>query len=402
MKVAIVAPAMMFDPSKRLDWNIKLASAIQKTGINLTYFTTATSGKSYIDHLSDVKVFFYAPTITFPKLPRFLYNTRLIWWSTRYGGASIYYKSALSLLDEVKKQNPDIIHFRGFFLTNLFSLPLCRMLSIPTVIEPLDVLHMQNPIRNTITKFFLKNATKIFTWGRERLNPMIRNYKISKEKIALIPSIGVDEKEFYPLGKEACRKELGLDEDSKYILNVSFIPHKGFIKSPYEVLHVLKELNESGKKYKLIMVGSGEVEEFINYAKELGVNHDVIMTGFVGLPKLNIYYNAADVFLWPFSLGGPGIGRALTEAMACGLPIVSYSASRFRHADEDCILYVPEGNRKAMAKKVVEIIENDELKNKLIQNSLKKVESTYKLSKIAERTKEEYQKIIESHRTTGF
>jgi glycosyltransferase involved in cell wall biosynthesis len=397
MKVTIVAPAIMFDPSKRLDWNIKLASAIQKTGADITYFTVTTSEKPHVDYVSDVKVVFYAPTVTFPKLPIFLSGARFIWWSTRYGGASIYYKSALSLLDEVKKQDPDIIHFRGFFLTNLFSLPLSRMLSIPTVIEPLDVLYMQNPIRNEITKFFLKRATKIFTWGRERLDPMIHDYKISEEKIALIPSMGVDEKEFCPLDKEVCRKELDLDEDCKYILNVSNIPHKGFIKSPYELLPVLKELNRGKERYKLIMVGFGEIEEFVNEAKELGVDRDVIMAGFVGLPKLNVYYNAADVFLWPFSLGGPGIGRALTEAMACGLPTVAYRA-KFNPTDEDCILYVPDGDRKAMAKKVVEIFGNDELRNKLIQNSLKRTEGTYTLSKVAEKIKGEYEKILASRR----
>jgi glycosyltransferase involved in cell wall biosynthesis len=394
MKVAIVEP-LARDPLKRLEMSTKLASAIQKTGVDVTCFRITTRGKSYVGYDGDVKVAFSAPTIFPLKPPRFLSSAHFFWWSVKYERAPIYYKSALSLLLEVKKYNPDVIHFRGFYLSSLFSLPLSRIFSIPTVIEPLDVLYMQNPIRNAITRALLKGATKIFAWGEERLGPMVHDYKIPKEKIVPIPSVGVNEKEFFPLNKEVCRKELNLDENYRYLLLVSFIMPKGFIKNPYESLHVLKKLNEGKKRYKLIVVGSGEVKEYIDEAKKLGVSQDIVMAGFVDLPKLNTYYNAADVFLWPFSYGGPGIGAALTEAMACGLPAVAYSYSKFRPTDEDCILYVPDEDRNAMAGKVAEIFEKNELRKRLSQNSLKRVKM-YTFSNIAKKAKEEYQKILES------
>jgi glycosyltransferase involved in cell wall biosynthesis len=391
---------------------VKLTSAIQRTGVDVTFFTLTRDRKTRIEYKNGMKIVFCPLSITFPRLPKFLSTTRFVGVTTPKGarfyltkpptsksarfypsGPPFIYKSALSLFREIKKSNPDMIHLCGFFLTNLFVLPLSKMCSIPTVIQPLDSLYRMNPVRSAVTNICLKMATKITPWEREVVRSLIHEYKIPDKKIVLVPPAFFDEREVYPMDKAVCKSQLGLNENFKYLIYAGVVYSKGFIKDPFELLHVLKELNDIERKYKLVIAGHGHLEDYIDHAKKLGVHNDVIMLGSIKPSKLNVWYNAADIFLWPYPQDVLGVGLALTEAIACGLPVVSYSGKFDSKEEENCIARVPYRDRKGMAKKVVEVMENDELRNKLVNNGLQKIKE-YSLPRVAQRIKLEYERIL--------
>jgi len=397
MKAAMVYPAGCSNLPESLDPNFQIAIALQKNGVDVTYFTMPEKTfYFYSKSLVHPKITFLAPFYIPLKFSAFLQKSHFIWRSIEPKPKDVYFEFPLSLLKEIKKSSPDIIHFRGFFFTNLLSIPLLKVLQLPHIVEPVDILHRQSFFRKTVTKAFLKMATNIFAWQGSELHFLVNECKISKEKIVQVPTNGFDEKKFYPLNKKSCRQKLGLDENYRYLLYVGGLCSRmGHLIDPFPLLHILKELNKDKKKFKLIIVGAGEISRYVNYAKKLGVDRDIIMEGIVKFSKMNTYYNAVDVLLWTFSEGGPGIGKTVNESMACGLPIVSYS-NVFTLRDKDCILYVPEGDVKAMAKKVVEICENDTLRKELSRNSLRRAKECYTFSKIAQRVKREYEKILQS------
>lgn len=392
MRVAVVFPAAVHDVDE--NWQkghyLKLLRAVQQTGVDITFFTLTRGKKRYVARMNEVKTVFCSPSFVFPRVPGPLSKARFLWLA-ELKGARPAYKSALSLFREVKKTNPDLIHLRGFSLTNLLLLPLSKACSIPTVIEPIDVLHTLNPIRSAATRACLGWVTKIFAWERGALNSLTQ-YGIPDEKIAQIPPTWVDEKQFCPRDKKSSRSELGLDQSYRYLLYVGTVYPQGFIiKDPFELLHVLKELNKVEQKHKLIVAGPGNIEEYQSLAKELGVYKDVITPGYVDPQRLNLYYNAADLFLWPCPQDRDGVGGATTEAMACGLPVISYSG-KFA-CEGDCIVKVPLGDRGAMVKKALEILTDEELKNKLKTNCLERAKE-FTFSAVAQRIRTEYEKIL--------
>jgi glycosyltransferase involved in cell wall biosynthesis len=59
--------------------------------------------------------------------------------------------------------------------------------------------------------------------------------------------------------------------------------------------------------------------------EELGLQDDVIFPGFIPEHELPLWYNAADLFVYPSLY--EGFGLPPLEAMACGTPVVVSSAS---------------------------------------------------------------------------
>lgn len=372
---------------------VGLLTELQKLGVNVTLLTLTRRDRKYTTEVCGVKIIFCPASIEFLRVPAFLDRAGFTWEASKTDYLS--YKSALSFFREIKRKAPDVVHLNSLFLTNLLLLPLLRISRIPTVISLHDILFTLNPLRGAITRVCLKQATKIIVGEDIALRCLVQ-HGFSSKKIVHMPIPTYDKDEFYPMDKASCRKKLNLDENGCYLLYVGTIYPEGFrVKDPFELLYVLKELKKmtgNRKKYKLLVVGSGNVDQYAAKAEELDVYRDVIMTReYVRLPKLAMYYSAADVFLWPYPQESFGAGAATVEAAACGLPIVSYSGKSVR--DEDCIVYVPYRDRGAMARKILELLNDNELRDRLVKNSARKVKE-HSCSGIARKLKEEYEKIL--------
>src|SRR5207253_693602 len=82
-------------------------------------------------------------------------------------------------------------------------------------------------------------------------------------------------------------------------------------------------LNETGVRFQLAMIGSGEREPQLRaMARNLGLAN-VCFAGFVNQAALPRYYGACDAFVLP-SIDEPW-GLAVNEAMCAALPIVAAS-----------------------------------------------------------------------------
>jgi glycosyltransferase involved in cell wall biosynthesis len=69
--------------------------------------------------------------------------------------------------------------------------------------------------------------------------------------------------------------------------------------------------------YRKILVGDGP------YLKTLKLKYpDVFFTGYVPHDKLKLWYNEADLFIFPSKFDT--FGLVILEAMACGLPVAAY------------------------------------------------------------------------------
>lgn len=126
---------------------------------------------------------------------------------------------------------------------------------------------------------------------------------------------GVDLGKFYfDLEKRAkIRAEYGIEEDA-LVLGIAsrFVP----IKNLSFVLSVFSDVAKDNSKARLMMVGEGELKEaLLKEAKDLGISHQVIWTGFQ--KDLNDYYSAMDVYL--LASFGEGFPVSVIEAQACGL-----------------------------------------------------------------------------------
>ena len=107
---------------------------------------------------------------------------------------------------------------------------------------------------------------------------------------------------------------------------------------------------------------------------ERGID-DVIFAGPVTDEELPAYYQHADVFCAP-NTGHESFGLVLVEAMASGAPIVASRILGFEGVadhEQDALL-VDVGDEYAIANSIQRLIEDPDLRNRLVQNGHEKVQ----------------------------
>ena len=143
---------------------------------------------------------------------------------------------------------------------------------------------------------------------------------------------------------ELLRKNLGIDSKAIVVLFVGMnFARKGLAS----LLRAVSQLRDK-EKYRILIVGKGNITRFRKLAQELGLDGISMFCGFQdGMPS---FYGCADVFVLP-SYYEP-LGNACLEAMACGLPVIATretgASELIAHGRSGFIMDTP-GNTLALA-----------------------------------------------------
>ena len=153
-------------------------------------------------------------------------------------------------------------------------------------------------------------------------------------------------------------------------------------------------LNEAAPdKFHFIIIGNGPDEEKIKKYVELKMlKNKFTFTGFIN--DLETKLKSLDIFL--MTSKEEGLGTSLLDAMLCEVPIVSTNAGGIPEIviHEKTGLLAGIKQPKALANSVLRLLEDEELKNTLIQNALRQVQEEYSKVLTAKKTYDLYQKII--------
>ncbi|MBO5955120.1 MAG: glycosyltransferase family 4 protein [Clostridia bacterium] len=142
--------------------------------------------------------------------------------------------------------------------------------------------------------------------------------KMKAKKVFKINGIGIDKSKIKieEFDKVAFRKELGLEPTDKVILTVSEINQN---KNYITMLQTIKILVEKDKNIKFVSCGTGVWREKIsNYAKELGIENNVIFLGY--RKDIGKIMQVSDLFF--HASYREGLTLSVMEAMSFGLPCV--------------------------------------------------------------------------------
>jgi N-acetyl-alpha-D-glucosaminyl L-malate synthase BshA len=133
------------------------------------------------------------------------------------------------------------------------------------------------------------------------------------------------------------------------------------VKRTTDVIEIFKRVRDKARA-KLVMVGDGpDRPRTIDLAKELGILADV---DFVGVTENVIdLLSSADVFVLPSEM--ESFGLAALEAMACEVPVVAANTGGLAEVVEEgkSGYLLPIGDVESMAARVLEIINNTDLRS---------------------------------------
>jgi UDP-glucose:(heptosyl)LPS alpha-1,3-glucosyltransferase len=111
------------------------------------------------------------------------------------------------------------------------------------------------------------------------------------------------------------RTSLGIGEEAIVVL---FVGTNYARKGLETLLHAISRL-KCREKYRLLVVGKGNIPRYQRLSQRLGLQEITIFCGFQ--EQMPPFYGAADIFVLP-SYYDP-FGNVCLEAMACGLPVIT-------------------------------------------------------------------------------
>lgn len=213
----------------------------------------------------------------------------------------------------------------------------------------------------------------------------IKKFGGEKEKIINIPN-GMSEEFFVKAKKNDFRKKHEIKENEKLIL---FFGRLNITKGPDKFVEIAKIILQKRKDIKFAIVGPDEglkekVERMIGDEKAI-----ILLDAIRDRKEVIKMYQSADIFVMPSYR--EGLPLTLFEAMASGLPIVATPVNGipYEMKDGENGFLVEYGNNEKFAEKIVELLDNKKLRDKIIKNNLEKAEK-YSWDKIYKKTMEIY------------
>jgi len=270
-----------------------------------------------------------------------------------------FYYDFFCLNNLIKKNNIDIF-FSPYYKAPLFN----RARRIITIHD----LHFLNPsLRKGLNKIkpfisylkvLIKNSCKIITVSEFSKSQIIKNFSVSKDKIKVIYN-GISEIfKKVPEGYKIKLKEK-YSIDFPYILYVgNILPHKNL----GGLILAFNILQKKYKDYRLIIIAKRDKNFFklFNLIKGLNLEKKIIFFDFVSDDDLVLFYNFANIFVFPSFY--EGFGLPPLEAVSCGVPVICSYIEPLREILDNSVIYFDPYSFYDIAKKIDLILSDDKLR----------------------------------------
>lgn len=162
---------------------------------------------------------------------------------------------------------------------------------------------------------------------------------------------------------------------TRYILYVGNVkPHKNIVG----LINAFTILHKRHKDVKLVIVGRKErfitgIEGLDKYINKLGLENQVVFTGFVDDNALLSLYKGATMLAFPSFY--EGFGLPPIEAMASGIPVVASNVASVPEICGDAAVYVDPCNPEAIANGMIKVLEDSNLSDTLAKKGIERAKA---------------------------
>jgi phosphatidylinositol alpha-1,6-mannosyltransferase len=247
----------------------------------------------------------------------------------------------------------------------------------------------RSPRKRVAARMALRHATVLAAnsaWTRCLALEVLEEMDLDPDAtdVRTVP-LGADPRHFRPgIDTGAVRARYGLDGGRWLITVARLAIHKGIDTG----LKVVAALRESHPDLRYAIVGSGVKQGLLEgLARELGVMDRVRFLTSVPDADIPALLNCAEVYLGlsrPEELLIEGFGIALTEASACGIPVIGGKAGGIPDAvrDGETGILVDSTDTQAVVETVRRLLEDEELRRRLGRGGRNAVEDYFNWDRV--------------------
>jgi L-malate glycosyltransferase len=329
-------------------------------------------------------------------------------FSQNHQGLLTFGADLISLLRQFR---PNIIHVeqgsRGLAYAEMIALNQLLGLKAKNVFFTWWNLpyELKFPI-DVLEKYNLKHSHGIISGNQDGAE--ILRQRGYQGPIKVMPQLGVDERIFTPTQQPELAAKLGIKLDEFVIGFVGrFVQEKGLLTLLDALANIKNKLKD--KPWKLLLLGRGPLQtELMNKAVENNIKERIILLESVSHEEVAKYINLMSTLILPSettynfkTLTSVGwkeqFGHVLIEAMACQVPVIGSNSGEIPHVIGDAGLVFPEGDAKALANCLIQLMDNSEFADNLGQMGYQRVMAQYTNNALAKQQLEFYKELVNSH-----
>ncbi|MCL4534492.1 MAG: glycosyltransferase family 4 protein [Bacteroidetes bacterium] len=285
----------------------------------------------------------------------------------------------------------DVLHSMGYVQPLL-----CPCASVVTVHDLSFLLFPQ--YFNRLNRLYLAHFTRLSTYRADRVIAVSESTKRDLVRLLGLPAAKIEtvhsaiQPGFEPIHDrsvlEAFRRRQGIA--GPFILFISTLEPR---KNAERLIAAFACLKRDHKlPHKLVLAGARgwRFERIFASVEELGLQNEVVFPGFVPPDDMPLWYNCAELFVYPSLY--EGFGSPPLEAMACGTPVVASDSASLPEIVGDAALLVEPTDVDGLADAIWRILSSPTLRMELAEKGLQRAKK-FSWTKTARRTIKVYESI---------
>jgi glycosyltransferase involved in cell wall biosynthesis len=298
----------------------------------------------------------------------------------------------------LRKAGPELCHFTNYLAPLTLRCPYVVTIHDMTLfITPRLHNFKKIVLDRTLIPHVARRADAIITVSNSARDDIVRHLRVPRKKIKVISN--AISPAFRPVTGEArleaIRQKYGIR--GPYILYVGTIePRKNIAR----LIQAFAQLKAIRLPHKLLIVGQpgwhcapiyGEVER-------LGLQSEVIFTGYVPFEDLPALYSAAESMAFPSVY--EGFGLPVAEAMACGTPVVTSNSSALAEVAGDNALLVNPLSVSEISHALTRLHQDPDLRRELSRRGISRA-AEFTWDRLARSTLDLYEEVVSANQGSG-
>jgi len=374
---------VFFSEHALTSYTSSLTRALSEVGVNINLFTLRPKLKELEKY--GVKV-------------RYFPFSKAVWLIPSKQGKRIVERSVgyKWLLKKLRELDINILHTNtaskaGSFIRakEKYKIPLVYTNHYVPEPEPFDTLDAKEFLIYEKEKILIphlcEHSSKVVTVSKYARDVLKREFGIDSTFVYH----GVDLEKYNP-SLPRKRKSLGLDPDEKIVLWVARFGNRPY-KDPFTFLKAMPLVLKQCPNTRFVMIGKGSLEpHIIDLAKKLSVYKHIKIINYVN--HLNLFYATSDVFVLPTF--NDNFGLVAAEAMGCGKPVIVSNRGASQEFVKDAGLIFEYGSHVELSDKIVMLLEDEDLRQKLGAKAHKRIVENFTWEKAARKYEEIYKKVL--------
>lgn len=263
---------------------------------------------------------------------------------------------------------PIVCNSERFDLLHAMAFVAPLLAALPTVVTIYDLTFQKLPQNfraanraylSLFARLSCRRAARVIAISHTTKRDVVQAYGIEDKRVDVIyPGLRAGMQRADPRAVAEFREQRGLP--------ARFILYLGTIE-PRKNLSVLVAAYKKAllKDVKLVCAG-GEgwmYSDVFRAVAELQLSRDVLFPGFVPEAELPLWYSAAEAFVYPSAY--EGFGLPVLEALACGTPVITTTASSLVEVAGGAALLCPPDDVQALADAIVRVINEPAIRDRL-------------------------------------